>query len=83
MTNKAQTMLTIALTAAVSALLVDRIIEPAQAQDSASSTYVLIGYRNNAHGSSMFAHDFDSKETCEAAKGWKEWHKGITACFPK
>ena len=32
MTNKAQTMLTIALTVAVSALLVDRIIEPAQAQ---------------------------------------------------
>lgn len=37
MTNKTQTMLTIALTAAVSLLLVDRIIEPAQAQDCASS----------------------------------------------
>lgn len=36
MTNKTQTMLTIALTVAVSALLVDRIIEPAQAQDCAS-----------------------------------------------
>jgi hypothetical protein len=36
MTNKAQTMLTIALTAAVSVLLVDRIIEPAQAQNCAS-----------------------------------------------
>ena len=36
MTNKTQTMFTIALTAAVSLLLVDRIIEPAQAQDCAS-----------------------------------------------
>ena len=36
MTNKAQTMLTIALTFAVSVLLVDRIIEPAQARDCAS-----------------------------------------------
>ena len=36
MTNKTQTMLTIALTVAVSVLLVDRIIEPAQAQDCAS-----------------------------------------------
>ena len=35
MTNKTQTMLTIALTAAVSVLMVDRIIEPAQAQDCA------------------------------------------------
>ena len=32
MTNKTQSMLTIALTAAVSVLLVDRMIEPAQAQ---------------------------------------------------
>ena len=37
MTNKTQTMLTIALTAAVSILTVDRIIEPAQAQFCASS----------------------------------------------
>ena len=37
MTSKSQTMLTIALTFAVSALLVDRIIEPAQAQDCATS----------------------------------------------
>lgn len=36
MTSKTQTMLTIALTVAVSALLVDRIIEPAQAQNCAS-----------------------------------------------
>ena len=36
MTNKAQTMLTIALTFAVSVLMVDRIIEPAQAKDCAS-----------------------------------------------
>ena len=35
MTNKAQTMLTIALTVAVSSLLVDRTIEPARAQDCA------------------------------------------------
>lgn len=32
MTSKSQTMLTIALTAAVSVLMVDRMIEPAQAQ---------------------------------------------------
>ena len=37
MTNKIQSMLTIALTAAVLALLVDRVIEPAQAQDCAST----------------------------------------------
>ena len=37
MTNKIQTTLTIALTAAVTVLLVDRIIEPAYAQDCASS----------------------------------------------
>lgn len=37
MTNKAQTMLTIALTAAVSVLLVDRMIEPAQANMLAPS----------------------------------------------
>ena len=37
MTNKAQTMLTTALTAAVAVLMVDRIIEPAQAQMCASS----------------------------------------------
>ena len=40
MTNKAQTMLTIALTAAVSVLLVDRTIESAQAQDCASPSDV-------------------------------------------
>jgi len=37
MTNKTQTMLTIALTVAVSGLLVDRTIEPAQAQDCATA----------------------------------------------
>ena len=37
MTNKTQTMFTIALTAAVSVLLVDRMIEPAQAQMCATS----------------------------------------------
>ena len=37
MTTKTQTMLTIALTAAVSVLMVDRMIEPAQAADCASS----------------------------------------------
>ena len=37
MTNKTQSMLTIALTFAVTVLLVDRIIEPAQAQDCAST----------------------------------------------
>mgnify|MGYP001189281064 CR=1 FL=1 len=37
MTNKIQTMLTIALTLAVTVLLVDRIIEPAYAQDCATS----------------------------------------------
>lgn len=42
MTNKAQTMLTIALTAAVSALLVDRTIEPAQAQDCATLQWTLM-----------------------------------------
>ena len=36
MTNKTQTMLTIALTVAVSGLLVVRIIEPAQAADCAT-----------------------------------------------
>ena len=36
MTNKTQTMLTIALTVPVSGLLVDRIIEPAQAADCAT-----------------------------------------------
>ena len=41
MTNKAQTMLTIALTVAVSALLLDRIIEPAQAQSCASAYDVM------------------------------------------
>lgn len=35
MTSKAQTMLTIALTAAVGVLIVDRMIEPAQAQSCA------------------------------------------------
>ena len=40
MTNKTQTMLTIALTAAVSLLLVDRIIEPAHAQSCAPSWMV-------------------------------------------
>lgn len=38
MTNKIQTMLTIALTAAVTVLLVDRIIEPAYAQDCATES---------------------------------------------
>jgi ABC-type phosphate transport system ATPase subunit len=37
MTNKTQAMLTIALTLAVTVLLVDRIIEPAQAQDCATT----------------------------------------------
>ena len=37
MTNKAQTTLTIALTFAVSVLMVDRIIEPAQAQNCATN----------------------------------------------
>lgn len=37
MTNKTQTMLTIALTVAVSALLVDRTIEPARAQNCVAS----------------------------------------------
>ena len=37
MTSKAQTMLTIALTAAVSVLMVDRMIEPAQAKDCPSA----------------------------------------------
>ena len=36
MTNKTQSMLTIALTFAVALLLVDRMIEPAQAQNCAS-----------------------------------------------
>lgn len=37
MTNKAQSMLTIALTFTVLALVTDRLVEPAQAQDCASS----------------------------------------------
>lgn len=37
MNKKAQSMLTIALTLAVSVLIVDRAIEPANAQDCASS----------------------------------------------
>ena len=36
MTSNTQTMLTIALTLAVTVLLVDRLIEPVQAQDCAS-----------------------------------------------
>ena len=40
MTSKTQTMLTIALTAAVTVLMVDRIIEPAQAQNCTPSWMV-------------------------------------------
>ena len=48
MTNKIQSMLTIALTAAVLALLVDRVIEPAQAQDCASKLEVAMEVDNAA-----------------------------------
>lgn len=40
MTSKTQTMLTIALTAAVTVLLVDRIIEPAYAQNCPSASQI-------------------------------------------
>ena len=45
MTNKAQTMLTIALTFAVTVLITDRMIEPAHAQACATSSQV----RENAN----------------------------------
>lgn len=64
MTNKTQTMLTIALTIAVSVLLVDRIIEPAQAD---AGQYVLIATGiagASAHG---IVQEFSSEAACEMA----------------
>lgn len=82
MTNKAQTILTIALTAAVSVLLVDRVVPTAEADDA--QVYVLIMERSAGNGTSYAAaHDFNSLDACEAARDWKEWSRANTACFPK
>ena len=83
MTNKTQTMLTIALTAAVSALLVDRIT-PSAVADEAQAPHVLIIEKSAGNGVSYAAtQDFSSLEACEVAADWKEWSRANTACLPK
>ena len=82
MPNKAQTMLTVALSVAVSALLVDRIVPIAEAEN-ADSRYVLIGHKGSKNGNALLAHDFSSKASCEAARDWKELKYVETGCFPK
>ena len=86
MTSKTQTMLIIALTVAVTALLVDRIIEPAQAD---VGQYVLIATGitgTSAHG---IVQDFNSEGACEMAGNVYRSQIGnrsillSTTCIPK
>ena len=67
MTNKAQTMLTIALTLAVTVLITDRMIEPAHAQACATSSQVRenANYVVNRVLDCMLIHHSRNKIMCE------------------